>query len=916
VIVASCRGKRQVIGVLSADLSLGYRLRASLEQADYSVVNDGNQGMMSQLADLLIVDCLQDDHLLVETNSVANDVPVIAIVQDLTDHTAIKINRNNAAALLSIDEACGYRLILTVQQQLATRVRPSADLTCTNRHSNVGCPLPNSNSSEPDLSEFEKLKAENKSLSALNAVTLSLMDRMELTELLQRIADTVIELTDSDAVYISMLHESEAYLEMVASAGGFEQIKGFRHALGEGIAGTAWLKKKLVFADNYAKSSNSISQFSWIAEACAVPILIGEKIRGVIGITYRDKGSKLRSKLALIDEFSKLASLAIENATLTLNTEIELKRTETLRQLSQDIYSSSSIASLFDRISVALADVFDLRIVCICQWDGELMSLYPSHQWKLEAESIVPITSYNSYKLSEDLCQRSLDQRRTLKVDRSQLDECETLQMKQQREHTGIGATITVPIAHDSDPWGVIAMHRGVDQRDFSESDLNLLDVLGKQISAVVHRHGRFRFEHVLDDFIKKPKESRALGALIFLDLDGFKKINDTLGHAIGDELLKLVPTRLLESLKPTDTLARMGGDEFAILLTDLELQTDAVDVAQRIVASLKTNFLINGVRLTIGASVGISFISQGTDNEADHLRQADIAMYQAKEEGKNRVHCFSESLAIRYQKRIQLELDIQAALCGNQFELYYQPQVSTASRTVDGAEALIRWNHPTSGLISPADFIVVAEECGLISEIGNWVVKQACHQISDWICEGNKPISVSVNISAQHFNQDGFVEFVLNVLKESGLNAELLHLEVTESVVMHNVENIVTTLNALREYGIRISVDDFGTGYSSLKYLQDLPLDILKIDRAFVVGLDPESPTNSVANTIVYLANSFGLKTVAEGVETPEQLECIANLGCDWIQGYIYSKPIPLGALNRAIENIEEPTHIGQRAA
>ncbi|MEM7257088.1 MAG: diguanylate cyclase, partial [Pseudomonadota bacterium] len=738
----------------------------------------------------------------VATGSITTDTaaPIIALVADLTSDTAQHLATSPMVAeVLAVDEINSPRFLFTVQRYLG-QYRPGTSAAM----------------------DVVRLENENKSLSALNEIAKGLMDRMQLPDLLQRIAETVIELAESDASFISMLNESETYLNMVASAGGFEQLKGFKHRRGEGIAGSAWAQKKLIYADNYEPNTSHMNQFAWIAEACAVPIMIDDRVRGVIGITYKDKNSPLKEKLHLIEEFSQLAALAIENTTLTQITELELKRTETIRQLSQLIYTSTDFDTLFDQIADSLFEVLNLQRVQLSQWNDKKHTLSCIRQWEYEPERIVKTDNPTVQQWSHELASWAIHSRQSLKVDKLQLSKHHNAGFGDNTDQPDIGATIVLPVVHDTVHWGAMLLQRRPEQRDFNQNDLNLIDVLGNQLSTTIHRHGlleqvqhqafhdsltnlpnRFKFESILQEYIEQQPSQTSVNAIIFLDLDGFKKINDTLGHATGDQLLVAAAKRLSQQIKHTDTLARMGGDEFAVLLKQVNTPTSATSIATRLITSLNGDFTINNTKLNIGASAGLSFITGKTIAAHEIFKNADIAMYQAKEAGKNRVHCFSQTLAKRYQKRVQLEQDLHTALTENQFELYYQPQVNTATQKVDGVEALIRWNHPTRGTVPPFEFISAAEDFGQISQIGDWVIVQACTQMSRWIARGGRALSVAVNISADHFRQKGFVEFVLETLKNTGLAPNLLHLEVTESVVMNDVGNIVNTLQQLRSHGI-----------------------------------------------------------------------------------------------------------------
>lgn len=902
-----------LIGTALISNGLSESLHKRLEARGLSVITVPGNAEPRCSADLLIIE-YPPHSLSAEALAPPENTATIALVPTLK---AAAVQQLACASpiidVLTLDEATGDRLLFTVERYLAG-----------NHH-------------QPYLTqqqEFERLARENQSLSALNEIAKGLMDRMQLPDLLQRIADKVIELTGSDGSYISMLNESETRLNMVASAGGFASLKGFKHRYGEGVAGTAWAQKKLIYSDDYETSSLSMNQFSWVAEACAIPIMIDNVVRGVIGITYKDKNSRLKDKLHLIEEFSQIAALAIDNTTLNENTELELRRTETARQLSQLIYTASDFDTLFEQISESLMGVLNLHRVQIIQWNQTKESLVGIRQWDRQSKHIVRQDNPALSSWCEALATRAINSNKTIKLDKQQMYSSNRTDNHLLPDQTDKGAAIVLPVIQNAKPWGTIMLQRCPHQKDFDQNDLNLVDVLGNQFSTTIQRHGlleqvkhqafhdsltnlpnRFMFESILQEFIEQKHFADSVNAIIFLDLDGFKKINDTLGHAMGDQLLVAAAQRLSQQIKKTDTLARMGGDEFAVLLRQVDTPTSATGIATRLISCLNDEFTINNTKLNIGASAGLSFITRKNAGAADILKNADIAMYQAKEEGKNCVHCFSQTLAKRYQQRVQLEKDLHTALNEGQFELFYQPQVNTSTQQVDGVEALIRWNHPVRGMVPPFEFISAAEDFGQISQIGDWVIKQACTQIAQWIEQGGRAMSVAVNISADHFHQRGFVDYVLTTLECTGLRPDLLHLEVTESVVMNDMENIVSTLESLRSHGVSISIDDFGTGYSSLQYLQDLPLDALKIDRAFINSMDPASPESSVASTITYLARSFGLKTVAEGVETPEQLQCITQLGCDWVQGYIYSKPVPMKQLGNTIATIE-PQHVTPRKA
>jgi diguanylate cyclase (GGDEF)-like protein len=405
--------------------------------------------------------------------------------------------------------------------------------------------------------------------------------------------------------------------------------------------------------------------------------------------------------------------------------------------------------------------------------------------------------------------------------------------------------------------------------------------------------------------------------AALFLDLDRFKNINDSLGHGIGDHLLKEVAERITHCLRKGDAvsrepqaskenvLARQGGDEFTVLLTTLRHAEDAARVAQRIQDALASPFRIEGHEIFTSASIGIAvFPDDGGDVET-LLKNADTAMYTAKAEGRKNYKFFTEAMNKAASAKLSLESDLHNALRQNEFILHYQPQIDVASRKIVGVEALIRWQHPRRGLVPPLEFIPLAEERGLIIPIGEWVLRTACLQASAWHRAGLAKITVAVNMASPSFKQMDLMTVVADALEKSGLEAAYLELEVTESVMMHDIEAVLTTLKNLKGIGIHLSIDDFGTGYSSLSYLQRFPLDALKIDRSFVSNID-KTEGSAIALAIMALAKSLNLKVIAEGVETEHQVRILQEHGCEFMQGFLFSRPVPADEITRLLQEQE----------
>jgi diguanylate cyclase (GGDEF)-like protein/PAS domain S-box-containing protein len=395
---------------------------------------------------------------------------------------------------------------------------------------------------------------------------------------------------------------------------------------------------------------------------------------------------------------------------------------------------------------------------------------------------------------------------------------------------------------------------------------------------ARAHRHGERNF------------------AVLYLDLDRFKVINDSLGHAVGDQLLIEVARRLGGCVRAGDTVSRFGGDEFVLLIEDIQEEAEAVEVAERIKSELALPFDICGREVFTSASVGVAS-SWTSYHEAEGLvRDADAALYRAKSHGKNRHEIYDSAMHAHANDRLQMEMALRLAVERREFIVYYQPIVDLDDFKLRGFEALVRWNHPEKGFVSPADFIPLAEEMGLIVEIGEWVLEESCRQMERWqkIFPTDPPMFMSVNLSGRQFIQNDLVERIAAVIRETRVDPRGLKLEITESAVMDDVEAATKTFRRLKELGLRLSIDDFGTGYSSLSYLHKFPLDTLKIDRSFVMKMSESAENREIVLAIVTLAQNLGMSVIAEGVETKEQVAELRDLGCEFGQGYFFSKPAP----------------------
>ena len=388
-------------------------------------------------------------------------------------------------------------------------------------------------------------------------------------------------------------------------------------------------------------------------------------------------------------------------------------------------------------------------------------------------------------------------------------------------------------------------------------------------------------------------QDGHSFGVAMF-DLDRFKVVNDSLGHRAGDALIKEVAHRLAGVARGTDTVGRLGGDEFLFIMDRLAKHEDAEHIARRAVKALELPIRLDGVDLHTSASIGIAMFPADGKSEEALIANADAAMYCAKQRGRNNIQCYAEGMNSATQERVKLESDLHQALSLKQLELHYQPKVDTKTGLIHGVEALARWRHPQRGLVPPGEFIPLAESCGLIDAIGEWVVRESCRQARAWQLEGLPPLRVAVNLSAFQFRHGNLLQMIREALQAAQLEPRFLEVEITESALMSDPEESVTILEQLSRMGVVVSVDDFGTGYSSMSYLRRFPIDKLKIDRGFIAELISRADDASIVRAIVSLAHSLRLKVVAEGVETSEQLNVLRSLGCDQYQGFCFSPAVP----------------------
>jgi len=459
----------------------------------------------------------------------------------------------------------------------------------------------------------------------------------------------------------------------------------------------------------------------------------------------------------------------------------------------------------------------------------------------------------------------------------------------------------TFKIRHRPMPdGGWVATHEDITEQRRSEVKIEYM----AHHDSLTDLANRVLLNERLEQALGKRIHREQMVAVHHLDLDQFKAVNDTFGHPAGDKLLKIVADRLRGLVRETDTIARTGGDEFVIVQAPIADPADATSLAQRMIGLMSEPFDLDGHQAVIGASIGIA-VGPGDGLRPDRLlRNADLALYRAKGDGRGTFHFFEPAMDLQMQTRRIMEQDLRKALPAGEFELYYQPVVNLASNEISGFEALIRWNHPEKGIIAPAAFIPLAEEIGFIVPMGDWVIRQACATAAQWPGD----LHVAVNISAAQFRGPGLMQVIVGALAASGLHPTRLEIEITETVLLQHRETTLAVLHQLRSLGIRIAMDDFGTGYSSLTYLQCFPFDKIKIDRSFVKDITENTGSLNIVRAVAALANGMGMTATAEGVETREQLDKITSEGCTEMQGYLFSRPLPAHEIERLFLSRREP--------
>ncbi len=923
-------------GSVINDLCFDKPLSVVCDDACLLVVNSAFSSPVTPLAEWLSSPCsadiilcsAQDENESVRAvRAIDQSVFVVAIVESLQSDVVMPVLRSGADDVLTVQEVVAGRLNVMLNQRFHSLSPHRVDSSYTASPIAVEASISSQNAKRDDL------ELRNNFMSVLSDVSMRLLERKSIDELMDHIALQVISLAGVDSAFVSMVHETDQYMEIVGTSGRFNNFKGFRHKREDDVVGLAWELEELVVIDSEVVDEHLIELWGSSTKRCAVPFFTDNSFSGVVCVALDSLDNHLENYLDILKLFTRTASIAIENTMLINEQKTEIARHTAIGEITRSFYSASNLRDLIDGVCQSLLNVFDSKHICVCRVgkDGKFLLLA---EWQRN-DGVTQRVNYVNVKLmASSISQWSVDNKLSGFVPRGVEDERDSDSVRKIKGLLGIGSSISLPLAQDGVVWGVLVIGKSIEQRDFTDVELSLLELLMSQLSSSVMRQNlldkihfhafhdsltklpnRLKFESVLNKLVSSQHEKQEHFALLFLDLDGFKGVNDNQGHSVGDELLRQVSKRVVGCLQEKDILARMGGDEFAVLLRGVKTRQDAISIAHRLSDAVGNKFVVGKYNLKIGVSIGLSFYPENGETVDELLRNADFAMYEAKAQGNSSVKSFSHTMAQQYRDRIALENELQSAIESEQFELHYQPKVDLVNGLVIGVEALLRWRHPVHGFVSPEDFVSLAEEAGYITEIGKWALNEAVRQTVEWNRKGTRNLTMAVNISAPQFVLEDFSSGVVEVLKDHKLDPAQLELEVTESVVMNNLSKVVHTLDQLRNEGITIALDDFGTGYSSLAYLEKLPLDCIKIDQVFVNAMIAGSEKFSLVNTIITMAKALGLKTVAEGVENADQLSKLLALGCECVQGYYFARAVPAEEMLQTIDDIEGQFHSQRKA-
>ena len=778
-----------------------------------------------------------------------------------------------------------------------------------------------------------------KMFAALSATNEAILRTNSREELFQQVCEAALQSGNFNGTVVLLPEVETGMLKAVAGAG--ENIGLLTQVpfsidpaivYGRGICGTAFRSQKIcinnnLFSDKRVRSWQQDARRAGVGASAALPLIQSGKSIGVLMVTLAETDSLDDDAVSLLTRMADNLSFGLDN----LDRETERKRSERAARRLAKMYAALSATNeailrartpveLYQLVCDAAVHVGNSLAAAVLLIEPETTSLRPVvgtgqsvEQIKQTRFSIDPDDVYG-----RGVCGKAFRTQST-HVNEDVLNSDQGKPWRESSLQTGVLASCGVPLTNDGQSIGVILFFLSKSSA-MDEEIIALLTRIGKNVSFALENFdradeknqaderiqflathddltrlpNRVMFNQLFEQSIRLARRDNHQCAVLFIDLDRFKVINDSLGHAAGDTLLIEVAKRLRDCVRNSDVVGRLGGDEFVVMLDRISDRDQAAVVARKILAALLSPILLAGHECSTTGSVGIAVFPENGSDALTLTKNADIAMYLAKEEGKNDYRFFSPEIKSQSIERLMLEADLRHALEFDQFTLHYQPKLDVQTGRITGLEALLRWVHPELGNVPPMDFISLAEETGLILPIGLWVLKTACAQNMAWQRDGLPSMSMAVNLSPRQFLDENLLRDIDELLISTGMPAHLLQLEITESMVMQNVDRAVRVLDQIQSRGVRLAIDDFGTGYSSMSLMKQFPIDTIKIDRSFVRDLENSSQDRAIAKAIISMGKALGLTVVAEGVETAEQDAFLRGHECDELQGYLFSRPIP----------------------
>ncbi|MEZ4600919.1 MAG: EAL domain-containing protein [Syntrophotaleaceae bacterium] len=720
------------------------------------------------------------------------------------------------------------------------------------------------------------MKKEEKLLQALIEISRELLTITDLEQLLERILRVAREVFQFDNAIIRLVSQDGLRLIPAASYGYTREALKQEILVGCGIMGKVAAQARPILVPDVTQSADYLYGIPGARSELAVPLIVEDQVVGVFNVESPVPHAFDETDLESLMTVARHASIAIKNANLYENLRLVSGRFRKLHDFSRHVLDSVNLG-IFTLDS-------DLRIT---SWNCKMTGWFEMEEAEARGSHL--------FDLLPELAGTDFHFRLRRVLEQNEPEKCQVVRKSAEESRRHFELHLSA-LAEAGDSSGAVILLEDITPRIRAE---RLLLENEKRLNhlafhdSLTNLPNRLLFHDRLARAMKAACRKKQQVGLLFLDLDRFKNINDSLGHQTGDELLRKVALRLRGCLRSHDTIARLGGDEFVIIVQDLVDHCDLAAIAQKILAQLAKAIRINDDVLFPTASIGIALYPDDGQDVEELMKSADVALYRAKEQGRNTYQFYERAMNARSHELLRLESHLRHALEEQQLVLHYQPQLDLKTGETVGFEALLRWKHPLKGMIAPSDFIPMAEETGLIVPIGEWVLDQACSQAQLWRSRGFDKLRVSVNISPRQFKQPGFVQAVDRILFRTGLDPRFLELEITENILVDNIQEAAGVLQQLRTMGLSLAVDDFGTGFSSLRYLQQLPLDRLKIDQSFVKGITIAAEGTSLAAGIIALAENLNLGVVAEGIENRVQLDFLRQRQCDQGQGFLFARPL-----------------------